>query len=418
MSLVALLFAHHVAPGGVEPLAAIDVGGLTTLERQVALVRRLGAERVHVVAERMPPDLAAALHRIHDLVEVVRDPARLVDAFHDDDHVLTLDEGLVADEAAARGFVAMADGAALAVVVDEPPYPGAERVDSSCFWAGAAIYEGRLVRAVAADLGEWDLQSTLLRTAVGEGSAQIDAFVSAPALWRRVSDRDDAHDVGTMLLGAGRESRSGWPSRFLYAPLERLLVRAMLRTRVTGPMLVAAAVVAGVAAALAFAGGWLWTGLVLALLAPIAGDAGLWLARARLTTPPTWIESAFDHGIEPVWYLGLAAHFSRDLSAGAWSVGAWAVAAAIIALRIASDAQRRFFARHRGQSLDAAGVPERRLSRGSASRETMPWLLLPFAAADAWPLGFAALAMFAGASFFGWQSRLFKRLDDGTGVNL
>ena len=58
MSLVALLFAHHVAPGGVEPLAAIDVGGLTTLERQVALVRR---GRKSLAAARIaPPSIPAA----------------------------------------------------------------------------------------------------------------------------------------------------------------------------------------------------------------------------------------------------------------------------------------------------------------------------------------------------------------------
>jgi hypothetical protein len=415
MALVALLFAHHVASGGGEPLAVTDVAGLSVLERQAMLARRLGAERVFVVAERMPPGLAAALLRVRDLVEVVREPARLATGIAEGDRVLTLEEGLVVDAAAAEALLESESDTLLAVKAGEPPYPEAERLDSSCFWAGLAVYDGRLVRRVVADLGEWDLQSTLLRAATGEGVRQVEAFApTPPAVWAPAVTDETAAAIGERLIGAGREVRWSWPARFLYAPLERWLLGLVLPTRISGPALAAAGVGMGLLAAIAFALGWLWPGLVLAILAPPVADTGLWLARARLAPAPAWLDPLFDYGVEPAWYLGLAA----SLAAGDLGWGAWVLAAAIIAFRLAADAQRSFFGRVRGEPLETAGVPEMRLARAAAARETMPWLLLPFAAAGAWPLGLVALGLYTAGSFFGWQSRLFARLDDKTGIRL
>lgn len=414
MALVALLFAHHVASGGAEPLAATEVAGLSVLERQALLARRLGAERVFVIAERMPPGLAAALLRVRDLVEVVRDPAVLGRDLTEDDRVLTLEEGLVVDPDAAAALLEDAPGTLLAVNAGEPPYPTAERLDSNSFWAGLAIYDGRLVRSVAADLGEWDLQSTLLRAATGEGVPQVEVFApTSPAVWRLADTDEAATAIGEALLGGGREPRWSWPARFLHAPAERWLLGWALPTRISGPALVAAGIGLGAIAAVAFALGWLWPGLALALLAPPVADTGLWLARARLAPAPAWLDPAFDYGIEPAWYLGLAA-FLAGTSLG---VGAWVLAAAIIAFRLAADAQRRFFRRFRDEPLEATGVAETRLARASAARETVPWALLPFAAAGAWDVGFIVLGLYAAASFFGWQARLFARLQ-GTGARL
>lgn len=411
MALVALLFAHHAASGSAEPRAAIDIGGLSVLERQALLARRVGAERLLVIAERMPPGLAAALTRLRDLVEVVRDPASLATRIGDNDRVLTIEEGLIPDLATVAALIATRS-ASLAVKPGEPPYPGAERLDSRSFWAGVALYDGRLVRAVAADLGEWDLQSTLLRSAAGEGIGQVETSDGDKAAWRFVADPLGALPAELRLAEDAAPTPRSWPARYLYWPIERLAVRAALPTRLTGQWLTFGAAALGVLAGLSFAVGWLVVGLILAIVAPVAAGVGAWLGRVRLEAPQDWLDPAFDYAIEPLWSLGLAYH----LAGAGLGVGAWALAAAVIAFRIAGLREQRLLARLDPTPSEPGGRPW--LDLLGAGRETLPWALLPFALVGAWGLGLAALAAYAGASFFALQSRLFARVAVIAGLKL
>jgi 1L-myo-inositol 1-phosphate cytidylyltransferase / CDP-L-myo-inositol myo-inositolphosphotransferase len=412
MALVALLFAHHAMAGSTEPRAVIAVAGLTTLERQAVLARRLGAKRLFVVAERMPPGLAAALDRLQELVEVIRDPAALAATIADGDRVLTLEEGLIVDETDARRLVEVG-GSALAVKTGEPPYDGAERLDSASFWAGLAVYDGRLVRAVAADLGEWDLQSTLLRSATGEGTAKVEPVVGGlPASWRFIAESGAAGAIDEQLIADGAPVSASWPSRHLYPPIGRLAVRAALPTRVTGLALALTAAMVGVLAAFAFAIGWPSVGLGLAIIAPPVADIGAWLGRVRLEPAQPWVESAFDYAIEPGWYLGLAAYLAVE----GLGIGAWAFASTLIAFRLAGIRQQRMLARLGSSTAEAKRG--RWLELLAAGRDTLPWALLPFALAGAWGAGLVTLAIYGAASFFVWQSQLFARVTEIAGPKL
>src|SRR3546814_9073084 len=50
---------------------------------------------------------------------------------------------------------------------------GFERIDATARWAGLALLPGTMVREVSRRFGDWDLQSTLLRTAVQSGAARM-----------------------------------------------------------------------------------------------------------------------------------------------------------------------------------------------------------------------------------------------------
>lgn len=407
MALVALLFAHHAAAGAAEPRAAMTVAGLPVLERQVMLVKAVGAARIFVMAERMPPGLAAALSRVRDLVEVVRDPASLAASIADGDRVLTLEEGLITGETLVRTLVDIG-APVLAVSHGDPPYDGAERLDSNSFWTGLAVYDGRLVRTVVTDLGEWDLQSTLLRSAVGEGAQRLDMLgAGGPDALLAVADMTRIAATDERLINEGEPPRRGWPSRYLYRPLERFALRSVLPTRVDGRSLVIASAAAGAAAALAFASGWPAAGLLIAVVAPLLATTGAWLGKVRLEVPATWIDPAFDHAIEPAWYLGLAAWLARTES----GLGAWALAGALIGFRQAMLRQQHFM---RTISIEEDG----QLRRWLAGRDTLIWALVPFALFGAWAAGLAALAIYAAASFFLLQSRLFASIAATVGKRL
>lgn len=410
MSLQALLFAHHMAPGSGEPLAAIDVAGLSVLERQVVLARRLGAERIFVLAERMPPALAAALHHIGASVHVVRSASAVANDIADDDLVLTIQEGLIAEETPATALIGETAAPLVAISIAEPIYGGAERLDSDSFWAGFAIYRGSMVRQVAADIGEWDLQSTLLRTAAGSGAPRVELHVDATA-WRFVGEARGASALSAQLIRETRPRRFGWPSRFLFALVEPRVVAALLPTRVTGRLLTLAGVLLGLLASLLFATGWPWPALLFAILAPQVSDVGGQLAQLRLEPAADWADPIFDWFVEPTWYLALAAWLADQ----GYGFGTWSLAATAIGFRFAMNRQAAFYRRLKAVDFE---VDEPRLAALAAGRDTIPWLLILAGLGSLWLAGLGAIALFAGASFFLLQTRLFARLADPAGASL
>ena len=408
MSLHALLFAHHVAPGSGEPLAAIDVAGLSVLERQVVLVRRLGVERIFVVAERMPPALAAALDRIGESVQIVRSAPALSAEIAADDVVVTLQEGLVAEETPATALIGEAAAPLVAVSMAEPAYGTAERLDSDSFWAGFAIYEGAMVRQVAADIGEWDLQSTLLRAAAAGGTPRVELRVE-PAAWRFVGEARSGSALSAQLIDETRPRRFGWPSRFLFAWVEPRAVAALLPTRVTGRLLTVGGVLLGLLASLLFATGWPWPALAFAVSAPQLSDVGAQLARLRLEPTEDWVDPCYDWLVEPTWYLALAAWLADQ----GYGFGAWSFAAAAIAFRFAMIRQSSFYRRLKGIELE---IEEPQLAAFAAGRDSAPWLLILAGLGSLWLAGLGAVAVYAALSFFLLQGRLFARVADPSGA--
>jgi len=404
MALVALLFAHHTTVGATEPFAALHVAGMSAIERQARLVRDLGAERVVVFAERMPPGLAAALSQVGTDATTVRDAAQLSRSIDDGDRVLVVEEGLLPDLEAVEALVEAARPTALAVSVGEPPYPQAERLDAASFWAGIAVYGGSLVRAVAADLGEWDLQSTLLRSAIGESIPRV--LLDDPAALQTVRDDRDAERVAARLIAATARPRWGWPSRYLYPMIERVALPALLTTRATGVLFTTMAFAAAVLAIPAFATGWLWSGLLLAIATePLAGvgDRLAQLKLERSLREP--LDRAVEAFIEPAWYAGLA------LALGARGApGAWALAATAVAFRFAARRERGFYELFVGEPLDPSDGRERRLWTLAAAPETLLWLLVLFALMGSWTAGLVAIAASSAATFFLFQATVFRRL--------
>ena len=65
------------------------------------------------------------------------------------------------------------EGEAMVMTVpDDEQHAGSSGSDADSRWAGLARVEAGLVGATAAMIGDWDLQSTLLRRAVQAGAAR------------------------------------------------------------------------------------------------------------------------------------------------------------------------------------------------------------------------------------------------------
>lgn len=394
MPLIALL-----APLPQVPLSPpLTVVGRDVLDRQVRQAHHAGAERVFVLGgpsrygEAVPgPGAAAAL-------------------IGDDDLILMLAPGLVADERIIAAVITNAPAAATW------PDQGVERLDASAMAAGVAVYSGALVRRVIAELGEWDLQSTLLRVALGEGIARVDLAAlplyaparrrEVPLIWALPTTPGEAAEATTSVIKAAQKGCLDWPARFIHPPIEDGLVRLLGPTPVTPNMVTLFVAAISLAAGVAFAFGWLWTGLALALVSgPLDGVDGK-LARARIEFS-RWgdLEHVLDKIAEYGWYLALAAHFAVTQGHAPWLV-----AALIILFALAEALGGEFFRRFTGKQLDDAGAFERRFRLVSGRRNTFFWTLVPFAAFGAWYAGFVAIAAYAVATFFVMQYSLFRRL--------
>ena len=200
MPVTALLAA---APGiPLEP--PLTVVGRSTLERQVRQVRLAGVARVITLGEPYPDTEATSA-------------AGLASRVSDEDLVLVMTPGLVVDERIISAVVA----AAPALATWPGDRHGVERIDASTVFAGVAVYPGRLVRKIAAGLGDWDLHSTLLRMALQDrGIGRIDLSVislyapkrrrSAPLIWALPTSQDEAAASTGPRASCTRRSRTRW----------------------------------------------------------------------------------------------------------------------------------------------------------------------------------------------------------------
>ena len=101
-------------------------------------------------------------------------------------------------------------------VPDDADQPRFERIDAAARWGGMLLIDGARLRRTAAMLGEWDLESTLLRRAVQDGAARIGAYEEGDAPLR---DRETAAALAPLdraIAGAARAPARDWPARFLF----------------------------------------------------------------------------------------------------------------------------------------------------------------------------------------------------------
>ena len=93
--------------------------------------------------------------------------------------------------------------AAVATVPDDESHEMFERIDAQSRWAGVALVETKLLGSTAAILGDWDLQSMLLRRTLQEGALRlaVDGEGGEPLM---VETADDLQEFQRRLLAGSR----------------------------------------------------------------------------------------------------------------------------------------------------------------------------------------------------------------------
>jgi hypothetical protein len=311
----------------------------------------------------------------------VSDVHEAVSRFEAGTMILMLGDG-IAPTAGLVTTIAEEAEPALATVPDDDAHAAFERIDSETRWAGVALVDAKTLGSTAAILGDWDLQSTLLRRTLQDGARRWPVggdHGAEPLLVERAEQLDDFQRT---LLAGSREPRRDWASRYVLAPVEEFATEQLMETRVRPIWLVWAALTLTLGAAGAFSRGWLAAGLAMLVVATPLDIIAARLATLRLRPLPKRMLSR-----RLLWpAAGVAL-----LALGVWESrhgGGWGAIMTAFATAAFAEAARL---------------------EGSAGLPGEPWLLsrrnaillaIPFALFGSWTTFLVGLFGYAAASFF------------------
>ncbi len=384
MALGALIGAYQEDDsGGLRAL--LPLAGRTLVEYQARCLAAAGAAPLIVLVERVPPALNEAFDRLRSegiSLIAVSDGSEAASRFEAGSDLILLADGIAPDMGDLERLLEEG-GSAILTVPDDDAHSNFERIDGTNRWAGLARVDSNMIGATAAMLGDWDLQSTLLRRAIQSGSRLLKSSDSEGRGPFLASNEAAMIDYERRLLVASRTVREDWVSRYLLPIVEEFATEKLMETSVRPSWLVQAALVMTVAAAFCFSRDWHWAALALLLLSTPLDLVAQRLATLRLQPlSPTMLSRRL---LWPAAGLALVALGWFEMNHGSgW--GALMAALAAGAFAEAGQVERA------GRSMPGR---EWHFSRRSAI-----WLALPFAIGGWWPAYLAVLAVYAATSFF------------------
>ena len=286
MAVGALIGAYQEDDSGALR-ALLPLAGRTLLEYQVRCAAAAGAAPIVVIVERVPQALQDAFERLRlDSIGVfpVSDINEAISRFEAGSSILLIVDGIAPSVELVTRMAGQPEPA-VAIVPDDDEHQSYERIDGGSRWAGVAMADARLLGSTAAMLGDWDLQSTLLRRAIQEGALRIQA-ADAGGEPLMAESADQLAGFQRVLIKASRGARTDFASRYLLAPIEDFATERLMETPVRPPWLVWATLLLTLGGAFCFTRGWLGAGLVfLVLSTPLDLIAGR-LASLRLKPLP------------------------------------------------------------------------------------------------------------------------------------
>jgi hypothetical protein len=364
--------------------ALLPLAGRSLLEYQVRCVAAAGAAPIVVVVERVPQALQDVFERLRlDGVGVfpVSGIEEAVSRFEAGSMIVLVGDG-VAPPADLVVQLVERDEPAVGTVPDDEAHSAFERIDAHSRWAGVAVVDSHLLGSTAAMLGDWDLQSTLLRRTLQEGAVRVRADENGgePLL---VEHAEQLEDFQRTLLAASRGARSDWASRYVLPVVEEFATEQLMETRVRPGWLIWAALALTLGGAFCFARGWLGAGLgMLALSTPLDLVASR-LATLRLRPLAARMPSRL--ALWPAAGIALLALGWWEMRHGTgW--GAFVTAIAVVAFAQAARLER--------SSMPAGG------DIWLFSRRNAIFAAVPFALGGVWTAYLLAMLLYAALSFF------------------
>lgn len=362
---------------GLLPLA-----GRTLVEYQARCAAAAGCAPITVLVDRVPAELAAAFERLRGegiAVTPVADGNEAAARFEAGASVLLVADGLAPDMRLLQR-VAEAGDPCVASVPDDERHERYERIDATHRWAGLALVTGQTLGSTAAMLGDWDLQSTLLRRAIQSGATILPSGSAEPMLAERA---EDLAGFERHLLSASRGVRRDWTGRYLLPIVEEFATEQMMERAVKPAWLLLGALLILIAAAISLSRGWLLAGAALLLLSTPFDLVAERLAVLRLKPLPKGLL-----GRQLLWPTAGVGLLFLGWWASRHGSGWGAMMAALTAVAFA-EAQRI-----------ERGLDELPADGWLFSQRNAILLILPFLLAQAPATALGVVALYAAVSFF------------------
>lgn len=383
MAVGALVGAYQEDDSG-SLRALLPLAGRSLVEYQVRCAAAAGTAPIVVIVERVPQGLQDAFERLRsDGIGVfpVSDVNEAVSRFEAGSSILLIGDGVVPPAALVGKFANETDPA-VATVPDDEAHEMFERIDAHSRWAGVAIVDSRLLGSTAAMLGDWDLQSTLLRRSIQDGARRLPAADEGgePLL---AEGADHLGGFQRHLVQQSRGERDDAVSRYILPPVEDFATEQLMQTPIRPSWLMIAALALTLGGAVCFTRGWLGAGLVLLVLSmPLDLIAGrLATLRLKPLERRSWTRIA----LWPAAGLALLAIGLWEMRHGTgW--GSFVTACAAIGFAEAARIERSAL----------PGSEEMWL----VSRRNAILIAVPFALAGQWTPYLVAILIYAALSFF------------------
>lgn len=285
MALGALIGAYVEDDSGALR-ALLPLAGRTLVEYQVRCASAAGAAPILVLVERVPQALQDAFERLRlEGIGVfpVGDVHEAVSRFEAGSTILLIGDG-IAPPAALVDQLAEEPESTVATVPDDEDHAEFERIDGQSRWAGVSLIQGDLLASTARMLGDWDLQSTLLRRAIQEGAARVP--VSAGMEPVLAEEAGQLVEFQRGLLAGSKVERTDAASRYVLPPVEDWATEQLVESQVRPEWLLWAAIGLCIAAAAAFLWGWPGVGMGLLIVSTPLDLIASRLAAIRLQPLP------------------------------------------------------------------------------------------------------------------------------------
>lgn len=415
------------APG--VPRAFLKVGGISLLERQLRMLKRLGVEEACLVAGEFLRDLEdTKFHRGPDKIETLG----LADMkpeghFSKDQKVLVLEAGVLIDERIMKAVLAKKGRRAVAIFPEKTVIYGKgyglklkSPKGDKLFASAASVLGEDIIRTFGARGFQEKPLNTLLELVLKAATSPFVDISKLPTyladrrreldiMWRPVGKKSETGKATRAQIATAQKGCLDWPARWIHPFFENLTVELICPFPITPNMITVITMLVGGYITYLFATGQMFFGLILALVIGVLDGVDGKLARTKMEqTKIGELEHIADKIVEYSWYLGIA-YYLAEVEGNALP---WALAVLVILFAWAEVVQGEFFRRLTGKQLDDAGKFERTNRIFSARRNTIIWGLIPFALLDQWLLGFWAVAIFTAATFFVAQVRFFIRVRD------
>lgn len=384
MAIGALIGAYQEDDAG-DLRALLPLAGRTLIEYQARCLAAVGAAPIIVLVERIPIALNDAFERLRNegiLLVPVSDGNEAASRFEAGTELVVLGDGIAPDMSDLS--ILLEEGAsAIVTVPDDDDHADFERIDGQHRWAGLARVDAQMVGATAAMLGDWDLQSTLLRRAVQAGARFIPASKGEGRGPFMAAGLDQMAGFERRLIVASRTAREDAAGRFILPILEEFATERLMETAIRPAWLVRMAAALLLAAAFCFTRGWGPAAVGLAIAATPLDLIAQRLASLRLKPlAPSMLARRL------LWpFAGLALVALGWFET--WHGSGWgAIMAALSAVGFGEAT------RVERSGIDIAG------GEWLLSWRNAVWLALPFAALGWWSLYLGLVAVYAAVSFF------------------